>query len=513
MRADGGCRSRSRRVWSAAALLLLLIPLLLAAAPATAQGPNDEATQRALAWLRTQQLPNGGFTAFGADADPGATADAVMALVAAGNSPTLTRLDIGTTPLVYLSDATNTYIDNPGVTGKVALAVIAAGLNPRDIGGRDLLAAIAAGLANGRYGQSFYGNLYAVLALRAAGVAPDPAAASAILDAQLADGSWNFNGDPAQSAGDSNTTALAIQTLVALGIGSDAVAAGLAYINTLQDPSGAVAYDGSTLASGGDANSTALAIQAYVAASRDPAAAPGGSLATALQAFQKENGAFLYTPAYPDDSLLATVQAIPALALKPLPLTPLVVGDPLAAAVQPAAPQSGCDYQDTVQHNLCGIFRDMWVSGGGLATFGYALSEAFNDATGMRVQYFERARFEWRPENAGTPYEVLLTRVGAESTAQRFGVENTAPAEPLAGCAYVSETGHNVCGPLADFWTTYGGLPIFGYPLSEPVQENGVTVQYFERARFEYAPGVWPERGDVLLGRLGAELLDRELAR
>jgi hypothetical protein len=29
------------------------------------------------------------------------------------------------------------------------------------------------------------------------------------------------------------------------------------------------------------------------------------------------------------------------------------------------------------------------------------------------VQYFERAMFEWHPENVGTPYEVLLSRLGA----------------------------------------------------------------------------------------------------
>ncbi|HET8630995.1 MAG TPA: hypothetical protein VFL91_26545 [Thermomicrobiales bacterium] len=31
-----------------------------------------------------------------------------------------------------------------------------------------------------------------------------------------------------------------------------------------------------------------------------------------------------------------------------------------------------------------------------------------------RVQYFERARFEYHPENAGTPYEVLLGLLGRE---------------------------------------------------------------------------------------------------
>jgi hypothetical protein len=29
------------------------------------------------------------------------------------------------------------------------------------------------------------------------------------------------------------------------------------------------------------------------------------------------------------------------------------------------------------------------------------------------VQWFERARFEWHPENRGTPYEVLQSRLGA----------------------------------------------------------------------------------------------------
>jgi hypothetical protein len=34
------------------------------------------------------------------------------------------------------------------------------------------------------------------------------------------------------------------------------------------------------------------------------------------------------------------------------------------------------------------------------------------------VQYFERARFEWHPQHAGTPHEVLLGRLGAEGLGQ-----------------------------------------------------------------------------------------------
>jgi Cu-Zn family superoxide dismutase len=43
-------------------------------------------------------------------------------------------------------------------------------------------------------------------------------------------------------------------------------------------------------------------------------------------------------------------------------------------------------------------------------------------------------------------------------------------------------------------------------PISDEFTENGHTVQYVERARFEWQPGAWPERWDVLLGRLGATL-------
>lgn len=54
--------------------------------------------------------------------------------------------------------------------------------------------------------------------------------------------------------------------------------------------------------------------------------------------------------------------------------------------------------------------------------------------------------------------------------------------------AYFPETGHNVAGELLTAWNSEG-LMTFGYPISEPLTENGRLVQYFERARLEY----WPE--------------------
>ncbi|MBX6341852.1 MAG: hypothetical protein IRY97_05290, partial [Thermomicrobiaceae bacterium] len=53
-----------------------------------------------------------------------------------------------------------------------------------------------------------------------------------------------------------------------------------------------------------------------------------------------------------------------------------------------------------------------------LALFGYPISEEFRDPqTGLTVQYFERARFEYHPANPD-PYKVLLGRLGAEALAR-----------------------------------------------------------------------------------------------
>ncbi|WP_193788923.1 hypothetical protein [Nitrolancea hollandica] len=80
------------------------------------------------------------------------------------------------------------------------------------------------------------------------------------------------------------------------------------------------------------------------------------------------------------------------------------------------------------------------------------------------------------------------------------------PAEPVAaipGCTYVMKTQHNICGGFRDYWNHFNGQAIYGLPLTEEFQENGVTVQYFERARFEWHPGSDTKRYDVVLGLVG----------
>jgi hypothetical protein len=37
----------------------------------------------------------------------------------------------------------------------------------------------------------------------------------------------------------------------------------------------------------------------------------------------------------------------------------------------------------------------------------------------LTIQYFERARFEYHPENTGTPYDVLLGLLGSDTIRAR----------------------------------------------------------------------------------------------
>ena len=72
---------------------------------------------------------------------------------------------------------------------------------------------------------------------------------------------------------------------------------------------------------------------------------------------------------------------------------------------------------------------------------------------------------------------------------------------------YFSETGHNVSGEfLAFFNSNPDAAYIFGYPITEQfTSKDGKTVQYFQRARFEYNPDM-PEGQRTQLTQLGRDM-------
>ena len=85
----------------------------------------------------------------------------------------------------------------------------------------------------------------------------------------------------------------------------------------------------------------------------------------------------------------------------------------------------GLRYFPETGHTLRGEFRNFWERRGGLAAFGYPLSEEvvqqLDDGRNYIVQYFERARFELVGRNVRLGRVVVFAGFsGALCTAQRF---------------------------------------------------------------------------------------------
>jgi hypothetical protein len=195
--------------------------------------------------------------------------------------------------------------------------------------------------------------------------------------------------------------------------------------------------------------------------------------------------------------------------------------------IAPTPPTGGeCQNFPETGFQVCGRLLSYWRENGGLPVFGYPIGpqqEVLIEGRPFQAQEFERNRLELHPEN-GRPYDVLLGRLGDEVLRRQsrdwaqFGKVGSAPG----GCLFFAETGHSLCEPFLSYFRARGlefdGRPgyslaesvaLFGLPLSEPqtedVQGNPYTVQWFERARFEWHPEN-PDPYKVLLGLLGVEV-------
>jgi hypothetical protein len=70
-------------------------------------------------------------------------------------------------------------------------------------------------------------------------------------------------------------------------------------------------------------------------------------------------------------------------------------------AARSPQPSDDCRYFPETGHRVCDEFLAFFDTRGDLEIFGYPLTEAFEDETrgGLYVQYFQRVRMEFRPEN------------------------------------------------------------------------------------------------------------------
>jgi hypothetical protein len=307
-------------------LVVMLMALVIGVvAPVGAAGTE---TASAAAWLRGQQNADGGYPGFsGPASDPSASADVALALISAG-------IGLGDVKQGDMSLLDYLHTSAPGLksgpAAKYLLIAANIGENPSAFGGADLFALSTAEKdADGVYGGSYFIHALVVLAQSIA-TSPDAAKAldnGVLLRAQQVDGGWGFD---AKGASDTNTTALVVQALVASGQGGDATTRGMAYMEGTLQPTGLYPFDAKS--GDGDANSTAYVLQAKIAARANPEEIT--RTRAALLAIQNPSGAFPFQAAAPNDNLLATVQAIPALngvafpAFRP---SPSAIDLPLAA--------------------------------------------------------------------------------------------------------------------------------------------------------------------------------------
>jgi len=66
-----------------------------------------------------------------------------------------------------------------------------------------------------------------------------------------------------------------------------------------------------------------------------------------------------------------------------------------------------------------GGFKNYWQQNGGLGQFGFPISDEFDDQ-GAHIQYFERARFEYHADAAGTKGDVTLGLLGGEAFTAKY---------------------------------------------------------------------------------------------
>ncbi len=317
-----------------AALILGLVALLAAVVPAApaarAAGAYDGAVQKAASWVAGQQQATGAYPGFGV----GSTADAVIALVAAGRS---NPSSAGTkSALDYLAGQAAGYAKTPGAAAKLILAFDAATGATADmhqVGGVDLEQVITGGYdaATGQYGKDVTGHALSILALTDLG---RPLGAKALDWLRQSQGS---EGSTGPGSADTNTTGLALQALAAAGAKSDPVVPkALAYLHAQQNSDGGFAYQkGPDAAS--DSNSTGMVVMGLIAVGEDPAAWQQGGAGPLdfLAGLQNPGGALRYQAAQAEDNGGATYQAIPALAGLALPL-PHTLANGTAPVIAPA---------------------------------------------------------------------------------------------------------------------------------------------------------------------------------
>ncbi len=189
----------------------------------------------------------------------------------------------------------------------------------------------------------------------------------------------------------------------------------------------------------------------------------------------------------------------------------LVLSISLAAPTYMAA-QDDARYFSETGHWVTGDFLRFYERvSDPVQVYGYPITDAFQTGSvpqhpGMLVQYFQKARLEYHPENR-PELQVTISPLG-EYAYEKDGPGKVVPTAPLLGrCRNIPADGFPVCYDFLTFFDAYGGIGQFGYPISRVEYHNGRMVQYFQKTRFEWHNEL-PTGEEVTLTYLGKQYFD-----
>ncbi len=129
------------------------------------------------------------------------------------------------------------------------------------------------------------------------------------------------------------------------------------------------------------------------------------------------------------------------------------------AKVAPSPKSSKHVYFAATGHSLNNRFLAFWKANGGLAQFGYPISEPTDVGNGRIIQWFERARFEWSDSNPDLVQMGLLGReylaqhplTGAQAPLHNPTAQKAVPASPPSNT--------NPTPPSGDGYAKWQALP------------------------------------------------------
>jgi hypothetical protein len=340
-------------------------------------------------YLQETQDTSGGFAEPGGEPSQGISAWVALALAADGINPQ-DQARCGSSVLEFLEGHFPQGLEEELAWPQVAvttlerelLVVDAAGTDPHDFAGHDLVAEILARrLADGSFPYTPDGTqgesndtIFAILALAPVheGAAEEAVAAARewVVSAQLEDGGWYYAGKSPKSEVD--MTGAAIEALVVAGPPSEepalgeyraALAAGLGYLKEAQLPDGGFP----ALPSGeteSNVASTAWAVQAIWAVGQDPEAWTAGPEGREpldyLESMQQPDGHIRWRASTDMNGIWMTAYVTPAFAGRALPIPVAARGSAAAQRGEAAACLKTGDEEGTAPHPQEGV-----IAGGG----------------------------------------------------------------------------------------------------------------------------------------------------